>query len=179
MLFTAIDDRVARDREDSDVTYFNALCLKLEMLTKVVTAAVVSCLEDDPDRHRYRLEHTLVRANSLGDWVSALNDALTGPPAQFLKQEARPLVADLNRRVGRSDWRYQALSDLVSAARSIDAPRRAWTSCCAETVLRYRKPLFEIAAERTVLPPQLNAVRRVLFYKDPSNRSSRTWLYFG
>ena len=122
MLFTAIDDRVARDREDSDVTYFNALCLKLEMLTKVVTAAVVSCLEDDPDRHRYRLEHTLVRANSLGDWVSSLNDALTGPPAQFLKQEARPLVADLNRRVGRSDWRYQALSDLVSAARSIDAP---------------------------------------------------------
>ena len=122
MLFSAIDDRVSRDREDSDVTYFNALCLKLEMLTKVITASLVGCLEDDPDRHRYRLEHTLVRANSLGDWVSALNDALTGAPAQFFIQEARPLVTDLNRRVGRTDWRYQALSDLVCSARCIDAP---------------------------------------------------------
>ena len=122
MLFAAIDERVSRDKQDSDVTFFNALCLKLEMLTKVVTASIVGCLEDDPDRHRYRLEHSLVRANSLGGWVGALNDALTGAPAQFFMPEARPLADDLNRRVGRSDWRYRALSDLVDAARCIDAP---------------------------------------------------------
>ena len=122
MLFTAIDNRVARAKEDSDVAYYYALSLKLEMLTKIVTAATVACIDDDRDRHRYRLEHTLVRANSLGDWVATLNDALTGAPAQFVVQAARNVVTDLSRRVGRNDWRYAALSDLQAAALAVGAP---------------------------------------------------------
>lgn len=122
MLFTSIDHRIARDREDSDVSYFAALCLKLEMLTKVVTSATVACIDDDVDRHRYKLEHSLVRADSLGSWVAALNDALTGAPAQFFIADARPLVNDLNRRVGAKEWQYGALEEISSAAHAVDAP---------------------------------------------------------
>ncbi len=52
-MFTGIDRRIALDREEGDIAYFNALMLKLEYLTKVVVAGVVACISDDIDRHRY------------------------------------------------------------------------------------------------------------------------------
>ena len=59
-LFSGIDRRIALDREEGDIAYFNALMLKLEYLTKVIVAGVVACISDDVDRHRYTLEHKLV-----------------------------------------------------------------------------------------------------------------------
>ena len=84
LLFDQMDRRVALDKEVGDYDYFFSLSLKLEYLTKVVTCAVVACVGDDADRHRYSLEHKLVRADSLGEWVEVLNKALVGPAAQFL-----------------------------------------------------------------------------------------------
>ena len=82
-LFEGIVKRILLGKEDSDSAYFHALTLKLEYVTKLVTAGVLACVDDDSDRHRYSLEHRLVRADSLGEWVSVLNSALTGPAAQF------------------------------------------------------------------------------------------------
>ena len=59
-LFLGIDRRIELDREDSDSAYFHALTLKLEYITKLVTAGVLACVSDDLDRHRYSVEHTLV-----------------------------------------------------------------------------------------------------------------------
>ena len=72
-LFDKIDQRIALDKEDSDYAYLHALSFKLEYLTKVVTAGLIACVGDDADRHRYSLEHKLVRADSLGEWVEVLN----------------------------------------------------------------------------------------------------------
>ena len=74
-LFNRIDDRVARDREEGDYAYFHALILKLEYLTKIVVSGVIACVGDDADRHRYSLEHKLVRANSIGEWAFGAADA--------------------------------------------------------------------------------------------------------
>ena len=73
-LFDGIDNRIALDKEDGDHAYFHALSLKLEYVTKIVTSSVISCIGEDVDRHRYSLEHKLVRENSIGAWVKALND---------------------------------------------------------------------------------------------------------
>ena len=116
-LFDKIDERVTLDKEEGDIAYFQALTLKLEYVTKVVTAGVVACIGDDADRHRYTLEHKLVRANAIGDWTDALNTALTGPPAQFFDPAARRIVRDLTERVGAADWRYSATSGLNQAAK--------------------------------------------------------------
>ena len=121
LLFSGIDKRIALDREDSDYAYFQALSLKLEYVTKVVTSGVVACIGDDADRHRYSLEHKLVRADSIGEWADALNKALVGPPAQFFDSNGRCLVRELTERVGVGDWRYDAVADLDQAAAEVGA----------------------------------------------------------
>ena len=118
-LFAKIDARVTLDLEEGDIAYFHALSLKLEYVTKVVVAGVVSCIGEDTDRHRFTLEHELVRANSLGDWVAALNKALTGPPAHFVDPNARTIARDLTERVGSDDWRYSAVCSLDQAAKEL------------------------------------------------------------
>ena len=118
-LFDGIDKRIALDKADGDYAYFQALSLKLEYVTKIVTSGVIACIGDDADRHRYSLEHKLIRANSIGDWVEALNTALTGPPAHFFDSKARGLIRDLTERVGSRDWRHLAVTNLNRAAKEI------------------------------------------------------------
>ncbi len=120
-MFSGIDTRIALDREEGDIAYLNALMLKLEFLTKVVVAGVVACISDDVDRHRYTLEHKLVRADSLGEWIEILNTALVGAPAQSLVPEAQEIARDLTQRVSEPDWRFQAIRSLSSAAAKLGA----------------------------------------------------------
>ncbi|MCY4261299.1 MAG: NB-ARC domain-containing protein [Rhodobacteraceae bacterium] len=115
-IFEGIDQRIQLDKEDSDSAYFHALMLKLEYLTKLVTAGVIACVADDTDRNRYSQEHTLVRANSIGDWVGVLNNVLGGPAAQFFLPGSQDVVKDLNERVGLDDWRHSAVTKLAAAA---------------------------------------------------------------
>src|SRR5258706_15593720 len=102
-LLDKIDTRVVLDRGEGDIAYFHALSLQLEYVTKVVTAGIVACLREDADRHRYSLEHRLVRANAIGDWTDVLNSALIGPAAHFFDPSAQQIVRDLTERVSSSD----------------------------------------------------------------------------
>ena len=140
LLFDGIDNRIALDMEDGDHAYFHALSLKLEYVTKIVTSGVIACIGEDVDRHRYSLEHKLVRENSIGAWVKALNTALGGPPAQFFDSNGRGLVKDLSERVGSGDWRYSAVTDLNQAAAEVGAK----TKLGSKVALRQ---LFGIGAE--------------------------------
>ena len=120
-LFQGIDRRIELDREDSDSAYFHALALKLEYITKLVTAGLLACVGDDSDRHRYSVEHTLVRADSIGDWVRALNTILVGPAAQFFLPLSAEVVKALTERVGDRDWRHSAVIDMKTAAEEVGA----------------------------------------------------------
>ena len=118
-LFAGIDARLERDREQSDVAFFQTLSHKLEYVTKIVTAGIVACVGDSADRHRYALEHRLVRADSIGKWVKTLDDALVGPATDFLIPEARFLTRELTEKVGEHDWRYTAVDSLRQAATEV------------------------------------------------------------
>jgi hypothetical protein len=115
-LLDELKARIARDQGEGDIAYFHALLLQLEYITKLVTAGVVACLDDEPDRHRYSFEHKLVRADSLGEWVDTLNDALTGPAAQYFRPAARTIVRNLTERVTEGDGRYTAVRRLHDVA---------------------------------------------------------------
>ena len=121
LLFGGIDRRVALDRNEGDIAYFNALMLKLEYLIKIVVCGIVACISDDVERRRYSLEHSLVRADSIGSWTEVLNLALVGPPAQSLVSEAREIARDLTQRVGQSDWRFDVVIGLNRAAEQLGA----------------------------------------------------------
>ena len=139
-LFDRIDQRIALDRQDGDYAFFHALMLKLEYITKVVVSGIVACIGDDSDRHRYTLEHKLVRADSLGIWIEALNTALIGPPAQVLLFSARRLSRDLTEQVGPEDWRYDCVNAIKSAGSELDVT----ISLGAKVALRQ---YFDIAAQ--------------------------------
>ena len=118
-LLALIDTRIARDKEEGDIAYFTALTLKLEYVTKIITAAVVACIGNDSERHRYGHEHQLVRANAIGDWVKTLTNALTGPAAQFFINDARNITRQLTERVGKGDWRHAVVSKMDRAATQV------------------------------------------------------------
>ena len=139
-IFEGIDRRIELDKEDSDSAYFQALTLKLEYLTKLVTAGVLACVGDDSDRHRYSQEHSLIRADSVGEWVRALNEALVGPAAQFFLPGAREVVKELTERVGAKDWRHSAVTAMKRAAEEVGSDGKLG----ARVALRQ---LFEIGAQ--------------------------------
>jgi hypothetical protein len=61
-ILSRVLERVNREKEDSDFSYFFALLLAGEALLKVAVSGVIAMLGDDRDRNRYRLEHALLRA---------------------------------------------------------------------------------------------------------------------
>ncbi|MBH2011116.1 MAG: hypothetical protein I8H71_15580 [Xanthomonadaceae bacterium] len=107
--------RVRGAKEDSDFNYFFSLLLAGEALFKTITVGLVAALDDDKDRNRYRLEHTLARADGLGEWGRVLEEAISGPASQYLLVDARTEQAELARICGPADWQYRAVASLKSA----------------------------------------------------------------
>lgn len=115
-LFEKLSSRVQLDKSDGDFAYFQALSLQLEYITKLVVSGIIACVGNDPQRHRYTLEHALVRANSIGEWVRSLNAALTGSAAQYIRPSCVEITRDLTERVSESDWRYDAVQKIGKVA---------------------------------------------------------------
>lgn len=118
MRHRAIDqvlERVRDAKSDSDFNYFFSLLLAGEALFKTVTLGLIAALLDDKDRNRYRLEHALARADSLGEWGRVLEDALSGPASHFFLTAARTEQAELARICGPGSWQFKAVTLLKSA----------------------------------------------------------------
>ena len=107
--------RAERAKSESDFTHFFALLLAAEALAKTVVLGLVAAINDDRDRHRYRLEHQLVRSDGLGIWAKTLEDALTGPASQFLCLEARQEQTELIRACKQGSWQHDATVCLKDA----------------------------------------------------------------
>jgi hypothetical protein len=123
MYHTAISQvlqRAEQAKTDSDFTYFFSLLLAGEALTKTIVLGMVAAIADDKDRHRYRLEHQLARADGIGDWAKSLEDALIGPASQFLLSEARVEQTELTRLCVRGDWQHDATTALLSALTELE-----------------------------------------------------------
>lgn len=112
--------RVRVARADSDLNYFFSLLLAGEALFKTVTLGMITALEDDKDRNRYRLEHALARADGLGEWGRALEDALSGPASQYLLVDARTEQAELTRVCGPGDWQYESVASMKAALQALN-----------------------------------------------------------
>ena len=123
----AMFDRAENEKSESDVAHFNALMYTGELVMKLAIAGLVAAVQDDRERHRYRLEYRLVRANSLGDWDQVLDDILTGPSSQFLDQAAGNTTQALTERMSEGTWQFDSLQDLSESSRlvELDIPPRA------------------------------------------------------
>ncbi len=119
-----MQQRVQSTRADcDDTTLFLELMYLGELTLKLLVAGMVAAVNDDRDRHRYRLEHGLVRASGVGDWAGALDDLLTGPAAATLAPSAREESAELTRNfdlTSDSTWQVEAVRGILEACRVLD-----------------------------------------------------------
>jgi hypothetical protein len=113
-----IDD----ERENSEAAYFNSLMYLGEMLTKLVAAGMVAAVDNNRDRQQYRLKHQLVRADGLGDWAQAIDEVLTGVPAQYLISKVKSQGSEANQLTQRSksgEWQYESVALLDKCLKQI------------------------------------------------------------
>lgn len=120
LILDPIVRRVDAAKDESDFTYFFSLLLLGEAVFKLTVAALLASILDERERHRYRLEYGLARANGLGDWERALEDALAGPASQYLYHEAYPDQADLTRSCKQGEWQADAVLALQRVIESLD-----------------------------------------------------------
>src|SRR4051812_27695772 len=90
--------RVDPAKSESDAAHFYQLLYLGELVLKLTVGGLVACVEDGKDRHRYRLEHGLVRADGLGTWAQVADEVLVGPASQELVQAARNSAVTLAKK---------------------------------------------------------------------------------
>lgn len=113
--------RLESSREDSDAYYFYELLLCGEMIVKLVTAGMLASIQDDREHNSYRIAYSLVRANSIGDWVNNLEEVIRGAASSFMLPEARDVQKELTQQCGRSLWQYDAVESLHNCLVTIGA----------------------------------------------------------
>jgi len=112
--------RIEHARQDSDAAFFMELMYLGEMLTKTVVAGMIAAINDDSNRHRYRLLHRLVRADGLGEWQDALTELLTGTPLQHLAPAALDAQKDLTQRFSSGHWQNTAVSFIHTCLEQVE-----------------------------------------------------------
>lgn len=110
-MFKPIDqmrNRVEVARDESDVVLFYDLMKLGELVVKAATAGLIAAVQEDRERHRYRLLHSLVRANGVGDWSRASEEAAKSP--ERLTPAAREEQKQLTQKSKAGSWQHEALS---------------------------------------------------------------------
>src|SRR5689334_3649859 len=92
--------RVENARNDSDTALFYDLLLLGELVAKLAVAGIVAGIQEDPERHRYRLLHRIVRADGIGEWSVVLTESTVGPASQHLATAFRPFQRECTKSVG-------------------------------------------------------------------------------
>ena len=169
-------DRVCRHGADSDTALFTELLYAGEFVLKFTVAAFVSAIEDDRESHRYRLLHGIVRADGVGEWAGALDEALSGTATQQLSPalfEARKVFTE---RLGKGTWQHEAVCSLHEVLRSVyDGTQsigdrvalRAWFQMFAELRNKTRGHGAITPAMCAKLAPKLNESVRLLCTHNP------------
>ena len=73
---------------------------------------MLAAIDEDTQRNRYGLVYKLVRANGLGDWSNVIEDALSGPPSQYLVGDAQFESEQLTKSCTQEEWQFEAVACL-------------------------------------------------------------------
>ncbi len=179
-----MNERVSRSRHDSDTALFHDLLYAGELVVRLTTAAIVAAIDDDRDRHRYRLLHKIVRADGIGDWSSVLDDALSGPASQHFLQAAWDDRRILTERVNSGNWQHECVSLLLEAKQQIDPAKhqpsekislRTWFSTFAELRNKTRGHGAPTAALCSKISPAMEKSISIMCENNPLFH--RSWAY--
>lgn len=122
MFFLPLDrmwTRVENGKEESDTTYFTELMYIGEMVSKLISLGIVSSVSDCRDNHRYRLYYELVRADGIGTWSQIVDEAIVGPAAQFLFEDARDEARELTEKK-QGTWQNESVKLIHNCLKVVD-----------------------------------------------------------
>lgn len=179
-------DRLETTKNDSDFAYFFDLILLGEQITKTVTLFLVACINEDNERSKYRHEHFLVKANSIGEFSKTIDDILVGPTSELLTSSIRDYeFKELTERTSSQSWQYEALQLLDQCLDSFNiqhekirtkAPLRLWFNlftCLRNKTKGHGATKGEICS--IVSPKLLQSITIIL---DNLTLFKRPWAYF-
>jgi NB-ARC domain/Tetratricopeptide repeat len=113
-------ERVEISKQNNDDAVFSSLMYLGEMLMKLVVVGLVSALEDNHDRYRYRQHHRLVRADGLGSWASVIDELLTGVLSTQLLERAPKERQELVTRRKSGAWQSDSVHALYSCLETLE-----------------------------------------------------------
>lgn len=114
IMLDKIKSRLESSKDESDLAYFFDLMNYGEFITKIITLYMVSTINDDKERTRYRFEYNLIRANSIGDFSKTIDEILTGPSAQILSSNINDFeFKELTKRASEGEWQYESQKLLI------------------------------------------------------------------
>jgi hypothetical protein len=168
--------RAHRYGADSDTVLFNELLYTGEFILKLTVATFVAAIEDDRENHRYQLLHGLVRADGIGEWTHALDEALTGSSTQHLSFAASDARRTFTERLGKGTWQYDAVRSLNELLECLDSRThpipdrvalRAWFQMFAELRNKTRGHGAPTPAMCAKVAPLLDASIKLLSSNNP------------
>jgi hypothetical protein len=102
-----LKEKVDAAKQESDLSYFYELLNYAEFLTKNITLFLVSAINEDSERTKYRYQYNLCRANALGDFSKAIDDIVIGPASQLITSNIRDYeLKELTQRCSKGEWQY-------------------------------------------------------------------------
>ncbi len=107
-------ERYEMEKQDSDVAAFYSLLYVGETLVKMTVAGTIAGTREDKDRHRYAQLHSIVRADGIGEWATALDALLIGPTSELLQESFRDLQRELTQRQTDESWQYKCLVSMLA-----------------------------------------------------------------
>lgn len=115
-------DRIENTRSEGDTALFYDLMIFGELVTKLVVLALLSAVKETRERHGYRLQHRLVHANGIGEWVTVLEELLTGPASAHLSSDAVSASRELNKNFAPAEgsWQRTAIDQFRRACAVVD-----------------------------------------------------------
>ena len=99
----------------NEAEHFHDLLHAGELLVKLCVALLAAASDENTDRHLYRTEWQLVRADSLGKWIDAGRDLLVGPQASLLNTAIRPSLDSMVTPTAQPVWHRRATESLHRA----------------------------------------------------------------
>jgi tetratricopeptide (TPR) repeat protein len=115
-------NRIDVTRSDAEGLLFYDLMYLGEMVTKLIVIGLIAEVGENRERQRYAIEHTLVRADGIGEWVRALDDLTKGPISSLLADEASTEKRQLIQKFAKEEesWQRQAVVLLDRVSQRVD-----------------------------------------------------------
>ena len=118
-LINLMRKRIQFAKDEADSIYFPELLLLGEFVCKLVSIQLVSAINKDKERTKYKYEHKLVRGNSIGHFTSTIDEILINYSDKLRRDFTLNEVKSFTRKSSEGTWQYHSIRLLTELAKNL------------------------------------------------------------